>query len=146
MSNPSRTKRKADLFSPEVVQARLTKKENFQNELASHIEFLHQVDVSALHQLTEDVALIVASAKVGLNVLTALKYAIDHVPSSYVIKCHDCGGVTLSTMLIHDIVHACCEDVQGLRSYHETEDFIKFLVEDHCSHFMAYSVRSKEHL
>ena len=127
------------MFSPKAVQARLTKKDNFQNELDSHIEFLRRVNVSALHQLTEDVAL------VGLNVLTAFKCAIDHVSSSYAIKCRESGGVTLRTMLIHDIVHACCEDIEGLRSYHETEDFTKFL-EDHCSCFMAYSVGSKEQL
>ena len=38
-----------------------------------------------------------------------------------------------------------CEDVQGLGSYHETEDFIKFL-KDHCSRFMEYSVGGKEQL
>ena len=62
MANPSRKRLKADLFSPELVNARLTAKKKLSAEINSHVAFFQNTDLTIVEEIKEnDVLLILIS-------------------------------------------------------------------------------------
>ena len=103
-----RTKRRknAESFSLESLEKRQTAKQAFRNELSANIVFLHGIEISRMEQVEEEEALIILSSKITFQGVLLLKTAIHHVPKTFVMKCSDCGGASLRSVLIYAMVSA----------------------------------------
>ena len=89
MANPSRKRLKADLFSPELVNARLTAKKQLSVETDSHVAFFQSKDLTTVEITKETDVLLILMSKLTLNALLVLKSAINHVPPTYSMRCKD---------------------------------------------------------
>ena len=89
MANPSRKRSKADLFSPELVNARLTAKKQLSVETDSHVAFFQSKDLTTVEIIKETDVLLILMLKLTLNALLVLKSAINHVPPAYSMRCKD---------------------------------------------------------
>ena len=104
-------------------------------DIDSHVEFLRRVDLNAVDNLKEDEALAILSAKLTLNGLSVLKLAMNHVPCTYTMHCREFEGFPLRTVLIHNIVTACCSS-RSLDSLADVHLYVSFL-EKYCTEFLC---------
>jgi len=104
-------------------------------DIDSHVEFLRRVDLNAVDNLKEDEALAILSAKLTLNGLSVLKLAMNHVPCTYTMHCREFEGFPLRTVLIHNIVTACCSS-RSLDSLANVHLYVSFL-EKYCTEFLC---------
>ena len=89
MANPSRKRLKADLFSPELVNARLNAKKQLSVETDSHVAFFQSKDLTTVEIIKETDVLLILMSKLTLDALFVLKSAINLVPPAYSMRCKD---------------------------------------------------------
>ena len=70
MACPSWKRLKADLFSPELVNARLTAKKQLSAEIDSHVAFFLSTDLTTVENTKENDVLLILMSKLTLNGLT----------------------------------------------------------------------------
>ena len=89
MANPSRKRLKANLFSPELVNARLTAKKQLSVETDSHVAFFQSTDLTTVEIIKETDVLLILMSKLTLDALFVLKSAINLVPPAFSMRCKD---------------------------------------------------------
>jgi len=67
MANPSRKRLKADLFSPELVNARLTAKKQLSAEIDIHVAFFQSTDLTTVENIKENNVLLILMSKLILS-------------------------------------------------------------------------------
>ena len=70
MACPSRKRLKADLFSPELVNVRLTAKKQLSAEIDSQVAFFQSTDLTTVENTEENDVLLILMSKLTLNGLT----------------------------------------------------------------------------
>ena len=70
MACPSRKRLKADLFSPELVNVRLTGKKQLSAEIDSQVAFFQRTDLTTVENTKENDVLLILMSKLTLNGLT----------------------------------------------------------------------------
>ena len=70
MACPSRKRLKTDLFSPKLVNVRLTAKKQLSAEIDSHVAFFQSTDLTTVENTKENDVLLILMSKLTLNDLT----------------------------------------------------------------------------
>ena len=107
MANPSRKRLKADLFSPELVNARVMAKKQLSVETDSHVAFFQSKDLKTFEIRKETDVLLILMLKLTLNAPLALKLAINHVPPTYSMRCKDFHCVVIIYKMMATCASAC---------------------------------------
>ena len=120
------------LFSPELVNARVTAKKQLSVETDSHVAFFQSKDLTTVENIKETDVLLILMLKLTLNALLVLKLAINHVPPTYLMCCKDFHCVVIIYKMMATSASACCLTLSDLYVY------VGFL-ERHCPKFISTS-------
>lgn len=134
MENRKQKNSQANLFSPQIISARLSARTELQAEIDSHVEFLRSIDLNAVDSVKENEMVVMLWSKLTLNGLLVLMLAMNQVPRTYSMRCGEFQGFLLRTVLIHEIVTACCNSC-SVESLADMHFYVNFL-EKHCTQFL----------
>ena len=132
MANPLHNRLKADLFSPELVNARLTAKKQLSVETDSHVAFFQSKDLTTVEIIKETDVLLILMSKLTLKALLVWKSAINHVPPTYSMRCKDLHCVVIIYEMMATCASACCLTLSDAYFY------VTFL-ERHCPKVISTS-------
>ena len=124
------------MFSLQSIEERLSEKKTLSQELSTHISFLRSIDLAITNQFGEEEALMILASKFTFSGVLLLKAAIQHVPKTYSMKLSEFGGVSLRSLLIHEMISAARITPLSSLECDQVEFHVNFM-ESNCAKFLS---------